>query len=115
MAEELTLKTLTKQRMLQEATENGRATWFYNICKKNTKTKKNKNGVEYEDINDKAVKLEFCKKFHPELVKEPKEPKAKEKPLTFLEQVEQAAAKERAEKKAAKEAAKAEKASTKTK
>lgn len=111
MAEELTLKTLTKQRMLQEATEKGKATWFYNLCKKNTKPKKNKNGVEYEDINDKAVKLEFCKKFHPELVKEPKQAKAKEKPLTYLEQVEQAAAKE----KAAKKAAKAEKASTKTK
>jgi len=105
---ELTLKTLTKQKMLQEAIDEGKATWYLNLCKKHTKINHNKNGTEYEDIDLAAVKQEFCKKFHPDLVKQPKQPRAKEKPLTYLEQVEQAAAKEKAERKAARAAKKAE-------
>lgn len=68
----------------------GKAEWFLDICKRHYK-KKTIKGKQYDDVDLTAVRKEFCKEFYPELTEKPVK---KAKP-TFLELVEQAAARER--------------------
>lgn len=107
--EKITLKDITKQKMLQEAEMAGKAEWFLDICKRHYK-KKTIKGKQYDDVDLTAVRKEFCKEFYPEMLKP-----AKPQKLTYLEQVRQAAeiAKEKREKKEARAARKAAKAAKK--